>query len=77
MFGSGLSLAGLAKKFSSRNVIACDKLQDPEAAENLLADPSWPLRLADGESPTAFDPGMIQPLATLENTARWRREQSG
>ena len=61
MFGSGLSLAGLAKKFSSRNVIACGKLQDPEAAEKLLADgeadfaamakgaladPTWPLRVA-------------------------------
>ena len=91
VFGSSLSLAGLAKKFSGMNVIACGKLQDPEAAEKLLADgeadfaamakgaladPYWPQRVADGEAPTAFDPGMIQPLATLENTARWRREHS-
>ena len=89
VFDSGLSLAGLAKKFSGANVIACGKLQDPEAAEKLLADgeadlaamakgaladPSWPARVAGGEAPTPFDPGMIQPLATLENTARWRRE---
>jgi len=91
VFGSNLSLAGLAKKFSRTSVIACGKLQDPEAAEKLLADgeadlaamakgaladPNWPLSVADGETPIAFDPGMIQPLATLENTARWRREDS-
>ncbi len=90
VFDSGLSLAGLAKKFSGTSVIACGKLQNPEAAEKLLAegqadlaamakgalaDPSWPRRVADGKTPIAFDPGMIQPLATLENTARWRHEK--
>ena len=92
VFDSGLSLAGLAKKFSDATVIACGKLQDPEAAEKLLADgeadlvalakgaladPNWPVHVAGGEIPIPFEPAMIQPLATLENTARWRQENGG
>lgn len=86
-FGSGHTLAGLAREFSGLPVIACGKLEDPVRGEKLLAtgeadlvaiargaigDPSWPRKLARGEPPVAFDPAMISPVATLDVTARWR-----
>ena len=86
-FGSGHTLAGLARQFSGLPVIACGKLEDPANAEKLLADgeadlvaiargaigdPSWPNRLAAGETPRPFDPAMISPFATLDATAAWR-----
>lgn len=88
VFGTDKSLAGLAKRHSGVTVIANGKLHDPEEAERALtedegdfvaiakgalADPAWPQKIARGETPIAFDPGMLNPLATLENTARWRR----
>ncbi|MGV9800460.1 oxidoreductase [Mycobacterium sp. NPDC003449] len=43
-----------------------------------LADPSWPMRIRNGQSPEDFDADLITPAATLDNTehARTRREQS-
>ncbi len=88
-FGSGHSLAGLAKKFTDIPVIACGKLEDPTKAEQMLdegeadliaiargaiGDPSWPKKLSRGEAPMPFDPEMISPFATLEATAKWRQE---
>jgi 2,4-dienoyl-CoA reductase-like NADH-dependent reductase (Old Yellow Enzyme family) len=88
-FGSGHSLAGLAKAFTDIPVIACGKLEDSAKAEEMLAegeadliaiargaigDPSWPSKLAHGETPLPFDPDMISPFATLDATKKWRRE---
>jgi 2,4-dienoyl-CoA reductase-like NADH-dependent reductase (Old Yellow Enzyme family) len=91
VFDSGLSLAGLAKKFTGLTVIANGKLQDPGFAEEVLAkgecdfcaiakgalaDPGWPAKVRAGETPIPFDPGMTNPLATLDNTAAWRKRQA-
>jgi 2,4-dienoyl-CoA reductase-like NADH-dependent reductase (Old Yellow Enzyme family) len=88
-FGSGRTLAGLAREYSGLPVIACGKLEDPEKAEQLLAsgetdlfaiargaigDPHWPAKVERGETPVPFDPGMISPYATLDRTAAWRAE---
>jgi 2,4-dienoyl-CoA reductase-like NADH-dependent reductase (Old Yellow Enzyme family) len=90
VFGSGLSLAGLAKKFSGITVMANGKLHEPAKAEQLLttgeadfvaiakgalADPAWPRKIAAGEAPIAFDPAMLSPLATIDNVAAWRRQK--
>lgn len=87
-FNSGHTLAGLARRFGGIPVIACGKLEDPAAAERLIAagegdlfamargaigDPHWPSKVAGGEVPVAFDPGMISPVATLDATLAWRR----
>lgn len=86
-FGTGHTLAGLAREFSTLPIIACGKLEAPDNAEHILmageadlvaiargaiGDPSWPLKLANGEDPVAFDPAMISPFATLDATAEWR-----
>jgi 2,4-dienoyl-CoA reductase-like NADH-dependent reductase (Old Yellow Enzyme family) len=91
VFDSGLSLAGLAKQFTGLTVIANGKLQDPNFAEEILmkgegdfcaiakgalADPAWPLKVRAAQTPIPFDPGMTSPLATLANTAAWRRRQA-
>lgn len=88
VFGTGLSLAGLAKKHSGHPVIANGKLQDPAEAERILAqgeadfvaiakgalaDPAWPDKVRTGLDPVPFDPGMVTPLATLANTENWRK----
>ncbi len=89
VFGSGRHLADLAKEFSEATVIACGALADPERASGViengqadfvalakgaLADPGLPAKIAAGESPLAFDPAMISPVATLQNTLDWRAE---
>jgi 2,4-dienoyl-CoA reductase-like NADH-dependent reductase (Old Yellow Enzyme family) len=93
VFGTDKSLAGLGKRYSGLTQIANGKLHDPEEAEGALAqvegdcvaiakgalaDPAWPRKIASGVDPIPFDPGMITPLATLDNTAAWRqRNHSG
>lgn len=92
VFDSGLSLAGLAKKFTGLPIIANGRLHDPAAAEDVLAkdegdfcsvgkgalgDPAWPAKVLAGREPVPFDPGMLSPLATLENVAAWRRRLAG
>ena len=87
VFESGRHLADLAKEYSGATVIACGALQDPERARGViengeadfvalakgaLADPALPAKIAAGEDPVAFDPGMISPVATLQNTLDWR-----
>ena len=74
----------------SVQIIACGKLHDAEQSERMLAkktadavaiakgalaDPDWPWKVRGGEAPVAFDPDMIRPTATLDNTEQWRREQ--
>ena len=90
VFGSGKSLAALAREAAPKRVaiVACGKLNDPALAESMLAegiadvaaiakgalaDPAWPRKVAAGESPRGFDPGMIRPYATIANTEAWRR----
>jgi len=92
VFASGLSLAGLAKKFTGLPIIANGRLHDPTSAEDVLArgegdfcsvgkgalgDPAWPAKVLAGQDPIPFDPGMLSPLATLENMAAWRRRLAG
>ena len=82
VFGTARSLSGLARDFSGLPVIANGKLQDPAVAEQALkdaegdfvsvakgalADPAWATKMRTGQAPIAFDPGMISPLATLDN----------
>jgi 2,4-dienoyl-CoA reductase-like NADH-dependent reductase (Old Yellow Enzyme family) len=88
VFGTELSIAGLAKKFAGITIMANGKLHDPAKAEQLLAggeadftaiakgalaDPAWPQKVARGETPIPFDPGMLNPYATLDNVENWRR----
>jgi len=92
VFASGLSLAGLAKKFTGLTIIANGRLHDPNFAEDVLArgegdfcsvgkgalaDPAWPSKVRAGQVPIPFDPGMTSPLATLESMAAWRRQFAG
>jgi len=91
VYGQPLSLAGLAKKFGGITIIGNGKLHEPELAESLLAkgefdafavgkgalaDPAWPRKIAMGEEPIPFDPGMVSPLATIANTSAWRAKQA-
>ena len=90
VFNQPLSLAGLAKKLSGLTIIGNGKLHEPKLAEELLAigeadffavgkgalaDPAWAAKVAAGQTPIPFDPGMISPLATLANTTGWRKRQ--
>ena len=75
----------------SVQIVACGKLHDAAQSERMLAagtadavaiakgalaDPDWPRKVRGGGAPAAFDPDMIRPAATLENTERWRRERA-
>jgi 2,4-dienoyl-CoA reductase-like NADH-dependent reductase (Old Yellow Enzyme family) len=91
VWDSGRNLADWAHELASCPIVACGGLNDPDRAERLLAegkadftamgkgalaDPDWPRKIAEGETPVTFDPGMIKPLATLENTRDWRAANS-
>jgi 2,4-dienoyl-CoA reductase-like NADH-dependent reductase (Old Yellow Enzyme family) len=91
VFGSRESLAGLARRYSRRPVIACGKLDDPDRAEALitdgqtdliamakaaLADPAWPRKILMGETPHRFQPEMISPTATIATTHTWRERMA-
>jgi 2,4-dienoyl-CoA reductase-like NADH-dependent reductase (Old Yellow Enzyme family) len=88
-FGAGPSLAALAKQHSRLPVIANGSLHAADRAERLLADgdadmvslgrgalahADWPRRLRDREPIDAFDPGILSPIADLDNAARYRAE---
>jgi 2,4-dienoyl-CoA reductase-like NADH-dependent reductase (Old Yellow Enzyme family) len=87
VFGTGLSLAGLARRYSGIAVIANGKLENTAMAEDLigrgeadfisiakaaLADPDWPNKIAAGVSPIPFDPAIFTPIATYDVEAAWR-----
>jgi 2,4-dienoyl-CoA reductase-like NADH-dependent reductase (Old Yellow Enzyme family) len=91
VFNQPLSLAGLAKKLTGITIIGNGKLHDPKLADELiakgeadffsvgkgaLADPAWARKVAAGQAPIPFDPGMTSPLATIANTAAWRKRQA-
>jgi 2,4-dienoyl-CoA reductase-like NADH-dependent reductase (Old Yellow Enzyme family) len=86
---SPLSLAELARKHSGLPVVANGSLHDPARATAMvesgaadivsigraaLADPEWPLKVASNIAPVEFDPGFINPLATLENGKAYARK---
>lgn len=86
-----LMLPDLAKSVTSVAVIANGGLDDPARAEALLttgradlvslgrgalANPDWPRRVAAKAPLAAYDPAMIKPVPTLENTDTWRKQQS-
>ena len=93
VFGTKHSLSGLAREYTGLPVMANGKLQDPSEAERAiveaegdfvaidkgaLADPEWPRKIAAGEGPYGFDPGMIMPYATLDcNEAFWAENPDG
>ena len=83
------NLASFAKEYSGIKVIGCGGLHNPEKAQEILndgdadfiasgkgalADPSLPKKIASGISPLDFDPGMISPVATIENTRNWKTQ---
>ncbi len=91
VFNQQLSLAGLAKKLTGLAIIGNGKLHEPKLADDLiakgeadffsvgkgaLADPAWAYKIAAGQTPIPFDPGMTSPLATVANTTAWRRRQT-
>jgi 2,4-dienoyl-CoA reductase-like NADH-dependent reductase (Old Yellow Enzyme family) len=84
-FDMGPSLAALAKRHGTRPVIANGGLHDPLRAAGMverreadavslgrgaLAQADWPTRVRNGTPLTAFDPGILWPLADLENADR-------
>ncbi len=81
VFGTDKSLSGLAKRYSGLPQMANGKLENPDLAEQALvdeegdfvaiakaalADYDWPKKIAAGEEPVPFNPGMIMPYATLD-----------
>jgi len=90
-FETGETLARLARLHGGVPVIANGGLGDPEVARAVigrgdadlvalgtaaLANCDWPARVALGEPLVEFDPGMIDPLATLDNAADWRASRA-
>ncbi|MCZ6763362.1 MAG: NADH:flavin oxidoreductase, partial [Alphaproteobacteria bacterium] len=86
VFGTDIPLVGFAKKYA-RTVIANGGMNDPDQASNVirdghadfvsiakgaLADPSLPSKIATQTAPISFNPGMITPVATIQNTADWK-----
>lgn len=77
------TITQLAKRVTGLPVITNGGMHDPELAETVLreghgdlvalargamANPDWPHRLGDGRDFNDFDPSMITPKATIENT---------
>ncbi|WP_214414107.1 oxidoreductase [Sphaerisporangium fuscum] len=84
----GSTITGLARKVSGLPVIANGGMHDAEQAAQVLEDghadllaigrwalanPDLPRRLAAGAELEKFDPGMLEPMATLANSAEWRK----
>lgn len=82
------NLAYYAKKYFEGLVIACGGLHNPEKAENVLknneadmvavgkgaiANPNLPNDIHSNKKLLEFAPEMIRPLATIENTRNWRK----
>lgn len=92
VFDTGKTLARLAREYFGGVVVTCGGLADPHVAEGLiaagdadfianarasLADPELPKKIAADKAPIEFDMGMTTPLATLDNTANWRKSNLG
>ncbi len=88
----GPSLAELAHEHGGGiAVIGNGGLHDADAAERVLAsggvdlvaigrgalvNADWPQRVAAGRDQNAFDPDMLQPLATLDSQVDWEQDQA-
>jgi 2,4-dienoyl-CoA reductase-like NADH-dependent reductase (Old Yellow Enzyme family) len=83
----GVTTTGLARRVFGVPVVANGGMHDPALATRLveagetdlvslghgaLANPDWPRRLAAGEPFEPFDPGLLQPEVTIENSLRRR-----
>ena len=90
-FGSGPSLAALAKEHSDLPVIANGSLHDPIRAAQLISSgdadvvslgrgalthADWPHRVRNGEPIDEFDREILSPIADLMNADRHRDERS-
>jgi 2,4-dienoyl-CoA reductase-like NADH-dependent reductase (Old Yellow Enzyme family) len=88
--GGNLTITQLAKQVAQVPVIANGGMHCPDQAAQVLteghgdiislgrgaiANPDWPLRLAQGRPFETFDHAMIQPDATLANTQQWLARQ--
>lgn len=86
-FGTGPSLASLAREHSRLPVLANGSLHDARKASLMileqhadwvslgrgaLAHPDWPKRLREERVLAAFDPGILSPIADLEHEDRYR-----
>lgn len=86
-FEPGPSLAALAKMNVAVPVIANGSLHDPTQAAGMLergeanlvslgrgalTHPDWPRRVAAGQAIEDFDPGLLSPIADLDNAERYR-----
>jgi 2,4-dienoyl-CoA reductase-like NADH-dependent reductase (Old Yellow Enzyme family) len=91
-FGSGPSLAALAKSHARLPVIANGSLHDAARAASLVASgqadvvslgrgalthPDWPARLLRKETLAAFDAGILSPIADLGNAIKYRKTAAG
>ncbi len=89
--GDNITMTQLARQVTQIPVIANGGMHHPEQAARVLseghgdiislgrgaiANPDWPLRLAQGRPFAAFDHGMTQPDATLNNTQQWLSQQT-
>ncbi|MFZ6874156.1 NADH:flavin oxidoreductase [Undibacterium sp. Di27W] len=89
-FGTGPSLASLARQYAGVPVIANGSLHEPTRAADLimssqadlislgrgaLTHADWPARILRGAALNEFDPGILSPIADLENEARHRKER--
>ncbi|GAA3747729.1 NADH:flavin oxidoreductase [Salinactinospora qingdaonensis] len=88
---SGETITALARRRGGVPVIANGGMHDVEQAATVvaeghadilsvgrgaLANPDLPCRIAAGEPLAKFDPTILEPMATLENAARWERESA-
>lgn len=86
-FGTGSSLAALAKRHSGKPVIANGSLHKPTRAIEIvahgdadlvtlgrgaLANPDWPHRLEQGAAIRTFDKTILSPLSDLANAEKHR-----
>jgi len=91
VFNSKRNLASLAKEFSGITVIGCGGLHDHMKAQRILedgdadfiaigkgalADSSLPNKISAGTRPIEFNPDMISPIATIENSRDWKSKNN-
>ncbi|MGI8780720.1 MAG: NADH:flavin oxidoreductase [Solirubrobacteraceae bacterium] len=86
----GVSITGLARRVAEVPVIANGGMHDERLAARLLeqghadlvalghgalANPDWPMRLAAQRPFDDFDPDLLRPEVTIENSLAWRRQR--
>lgn len=88
----GVTVTGLARDVTETPVIANGQLDDPDTARHVvteghadlvalgrgaLANPDWPLRVRAGRPARPYEPGLLLPEVTLENSRRWWAARRG